>query len=362
MSSYTQLSGRSVTIMAGGTGGHVFPALAVADRLKELGCSVSWIGTAKGIEHRVVPEAGYPLRLIPVSGLRGKGIKSLILAPFQLIRALIASLRILSELKPDLVLGFGGFVAGPVGLAARLRRDSLAIHEQNAKAGTTNKILARWADVVMTGFPSVFESSAYVGNPVRANIKSIDESAADEASDTSLNILILGGSQGARSLNQMVPSALLELGTKHSLNVRHQCGPRWLEETNELYGQSSLEVEVIPFIEDMSQAYAWSDLVICRSGAMTVAELAIVGRPALFIPFPYAIDDHQTANAMWLCDLGAAELMQESAITQNSLVSRLDHLIDYSLLAQMSKASAAVAMPDATETIVGLCEELVNVH
>ena len=362
MSNSSQLTGRSVIIMAGGTGGHVFPALAVADRLKELGCSVSWIGTARGIENRVVPEAGYSLSLIPVSGLRGKGIKSLILAPFQLIRALRASLKLLSELKPDLVLGFGGFVAGPVGLAARLRRDNLAIHEQNAKAGTTNKILARWADAVMTGFPAVFEKASYVGNPVRANIQSIDESAGVEPGVDGLNILVLGGSQGARSLNQRVPSALVELGVKHSLKVRHQCGPRWLEETKEHYSQSSLEVEVIPFIEDMSEAYAWADLVICRAGAMTVAELSVVGRPALFIPFPFAIDDHQTANAMWLCDLGAAELMQESDITQSTLVGRLDHLADASLLAEMSQAAAASALPEATETIVGICEELINDH
>ena len=362
MSSSSQLTDRSVIIMAGGTGGHVFPALAVADRLKELGCSVSWIGTARGIENRVVPEAGYALRLIPVAGLRGKGIKSLIFAPFQLVRALIASLKLLSELKPDLVLGFGGFVAGPVGLAARLRRDKLAIHEQNARPGTTNKILARWADAVMTGFPSVFEKASYVGNPVRANIQSIDKSLGDVATIDGLNILVLGGSQGARSLNQMVPSSLVELSTKYPLKVRHQCGPRWLEETKEHYHQSSLKVEVIPFIEDMSEAYAWADLVICRAGAMTVAELALVGRPALFIPFPYAIDDHQTANAMWLCDLGAAELMQESAITQSSLVSRLDHLADTSLLAKMSQAAAASAMPEATETIVRICEELIDVH
>ncbi len=357
------MQGARVTIMAGGTGGHVFPALAVADRLSELGCAVSWIGTGKGIENRVVPEAGYDLSLIPVSGLRGKGIKSLLLAPFQLTHALVSSLRILARLQPQLVLGFGGFVAGPVGLAARLRGDVLAIHEQNARAGTTNKILARWANRVMTGFPNVFEKGTYVGNPIRNDIREIDKSLSASSSadlDGTLNILVLGGSQGARSLNQIIPSTLCEIGKSNAIRVRHQCGPRWLEETNAQYQSSGVEVEVLAFIDKMSEAYAWSDLVVCRSGAMTVSEVAAMGCPALFIPFPYAIDDHQTENAEWLLAVGGAELMQESEMDESSLVEKLTHLLRPEKLQEMAFASASAALPDATDHIVDICKELIN--
>ena len=362
-SAQMQMKGARVTIMAGGTGGHVFPAMAVAERLTELGCSVSWVGTARGIENRVVPEAGYELNLIPISGLRGKGIKSLLLAPFKLCGALISSLKLLAQLKPHLVLGFGGFVAGPVGLAARLRGDALAIHEQNARAGTTNIVLARWADRVMTGFPNVFEKADYVGNPIRSNMRAkpnLHNSAEDAA--PKLNILVLGGSQGARSLNRMVPSALSALGEKHSLNIRHQCGSKWLDETQQAYSQSAIEVDVIPFIDDMSQAYQWADLVVCRAGAMTVAEITFMGLPALFIPFPYAIDDHQTANAQWLCDLGGAELMQETEITEASLIEKIDSLISEGRLTNIANIAASAAKPQATEHIVDICKELMNVH
>jgi UDP-N-acetylglucosamine--N-acetylmuramyl-(pentapeptide) pyrophosphoryl-undecaprenol N-acetylglucosamine transferase len=355
------ISGARVAIMAGGTGGHVFPALAIANQLRESGCSVSWIGTAKGIENRVVPDAGYPLNLIPVSGLRGKGIKSLLLAPFQLSRALWASLKILRGIQPHLVLGFGGFVAGPVGLAAKLRGDRLAIHEQNAKAGTTNRILARWADRVMTGFPDALHPSIYVGNPVRKEICPTYKELIDSAGQN-VNILILGGSQGARSLNQMLPAALQKLAEKHKISIRHQCGPRWLEDTQTLYRSLSLEADVLAFIENMSDAYEWSDLVLCRAGAMTVAEIAVAARPALFVPFPYAIDDHQTANAQWLVDRGGAELIQESQIETDSLSETLNRLCQPLQLQKMAAASAAAAITDSADRIVGICEELIDEH
>jgi UDP-N-acetylglucosamine--N-acetylmuramyl-(pentapeptide) pyrophosphoryl-undecaprenol N-acetylglucosamine transferase len=357
------MQGARVTILAGGTGGHVFPALAVADRLSELGCVVSWVGTNKGIENSVVPNAGYSLSKIPVSGLRGKGIRSLLLAPFQLTHALITSLRILSHLKPQIVLGFGGFVAGPVGLAARLRGDSLAIHEQNARAGTTNRILARWANKVMTGFPNVFDKGIYVGNPVRSDIREIEKKLPanrPENLEGKLNILVLGGSQGARSLNQIIPAALAGLGKSRAIRVRHQCGPRWLEDTKAQYKSSELDVEVLAFIDKISDAYAWSDLVVCRAGAMTVAEVAAMGRPALFVPFPYAIDDHQTANAEWLVRVGGAELIQESDINEFSLGNKLAHLAQPEKLQEMARLSSSAAIPDATDRIVRICEELIN--
>jgi UDP-N-acetylglucosamine--N-acetylmuramyl-(pentapeptide) pyrophosphoryl-undecaprenol N-acetylglucosamine transferase len=354
------MAGARVAIMAGGTGGHVFPALAVADQLRDLGCVVSWIGTPRGIENSVVPQAGYPLKIIPVSGLRGKGVKSLLLAPFQLIRALFASLKALSSIKPNLVLGFGGFVAGPVGLATKLRGGCLAIHEQNAKAGTTNRILARWANQVMTGFPDSLSPSTYVGNPVREDIRLADKALA-EAFDRPINILVLGGSQGARSLNQILPSALKELAQIREINVRHQCGPRWLEDTSELYNSLGQPAEVVAFIEKMSDAYAWSDLVVCRAGAMTVAEVAAMGRPALFIPFPYAIDDHQTANANWLVAQGGAELIQESEIDADLLSQKLLSITVTEKLQQMAEASSAAAILDSTDRIVSICEGLINV-
>lgn len=355
------ISGARVAIMAGGTGGHVFPALAVADKLREQGCSVSWVGTARGIENRVVPQAGYPLKLIPVSGLRGKGIRSLLLAPFQLTRALYTSLKILGDIQPHLVLGFGGFVAGPVGLAAKLRGLPLAIHEQNAQAGTTNRILARWADKVMTGFPEALSSSIYVGNPVREDIKCASKSAL-ERTDDALHVLVLGGSQGARSINQAVPAALKQLAANQGVNVRHQSGPRWLEDTEDLYSSLDMQAEVIAFIEKMSEAYAWSDLVVCRAGAMTVAEVAAMGLPALFIPFPYAIDDHQTANANWLVSQGGAELMQEAEIDEASLSARLQQIAAPEKLQKMSQASASAAILDSTDRIVSICKELINVE
>lgn len=355
------ITGARVAIMAGGTGGHVFPALAVADQLRELGCVVSWIGTARGIENRVVPQAGYPLELIPVTGLRGKGIKTLLLAPFQLTRALLASLKILGDMQPHLVLGFGGFVAGPVGLAAKLRGLPLAIHEQNAQAGTTNKILARWADKVMTGFPEALSPSIYVGNPVREDIRSASKSRP-ERTDERLHVLVLGGSQGARSLNQSVPAALKQLAAHQDINVRHQCGPRWLEDTEDLYKSLDMQAEVITFIEKMSEAYAWSDLVVCRAGAMTVAEVAAMGRPALFVPFPYAIDDHQTANANWLVSQGGAELMQETEMDEASLGEKLQQIAIPEKLQQMGQASMKAAILDSTDRIVAICEELINVE
>lgn len=353
-------SGARIAIMAGGTGGHVFPALAVANHLRELGCIVSWIGTAKGIENRVVPKAGYSLKLIPVKGLRGKGLKSQLLAPFQLVLALLASLRILREIQPHLVLGFGGFVAGPVGLAAKLRGDTLAIHEQNARAGTTNKILSRWADRVMVGFPDALHPSVYVGNPVREEIRSIAK-VRPQAASQAVNILVLGGSQGARSLNQILPSALNSLALDQEINVRHQCGPLWLDDTLDLYKSLGMQAEVIAFIEDMSQAYSWSDIVVCRAGAMTVAEIAVMGLPALFIPFPYAIDDHQTANANWLVAQGGAELMQEKEIDTESLSEKLRQMVVPEKLSQMARASAAAAIEDSTDRIVSICEGLIDV-
>ncbi len=353
------IKGARVAIMAGGTGGHVFPALAIADRLRASGCEVSWIGTARGIENRVVPDAGYPLNLISVTGVRGKGVKSLLLAPFQISRALWESRKILSTIKPHLVLGFGGFVAGPVGLAAKLRGDPLAIHEQNARAGTTNRILARWADRVMTGFPDSLERAVYVGNPVRRDICEVPP--AQIKSNEPLNILVLGGSQGARALNQVLPAALQELAQKREINVRHQCGPRWLDDTRNLYTSLQLPVEVEAFIDQMSDAYSWSDLVICRSGAMTVAEVAAVGRPALFIPFPFAIDDHQTANAQWLVNQGGAELIQESEMTPDLLNQILARLVQPENLQQMASASRAAAITDSADRMLQICEELIHV-
>lgn len=353
------MAGVRVTIMAGGTGGHVFPALAVAEQLRELGCVVSWIGTPRGIENSVVPEAGYSLSIIPVSGLRGKGLKSLLLAPFQLVRALTASLKLLSQIKPNLVLGFGGFVAGPVGLAARLRGDKLAIHEQNARAGTTNKILSRWADRVMTGFPDVFDKAVYVGNPVRKNIQSLSHSSSREIGEK-VNILIMGGSQGARSLNKTLPAALKKLSESRPIEVRHQCGPRWFEETADIYRAIEMPVDLVEFIQDMSEAYSWCDLVVCRSGAMTVAEVSASGRPALFIPFPYAIDDHQTANAEWLAKLGGAAVVQESDIDIELLADLLKDLTDSKKLKAMAQASANAGVIDSTDRIVSICQELID--
>jgi len=348
--------------MAGGTGGHVYPALAVARALQRESQEIVWLGTRAGLESRVVPAAGIELEWISVSGLRGKGLVTLLLAPFRLLLALSQALRLVIRHKPAAVLGMGGFASGPGGLAAWLLRRPLVIHEQNAIAGLTNRLLARLARVVLQAFPGSFSNGVRaetVGNPVREDIAALDAPELRYADrDGAVRLLVLGGSQGALALNRVVPAALALLPDELKPVVWHQAGERTLDRARAAYEEHDVEVRLQPFIEDMAEAYAWADLVVCRAGALTVAELSAVGLPAIFIPFPAAVDDHQTANARPLVDAGAAAILQEKEFDGETLAGLLRTWLTSrdDLLARARKARA-MAHPDALQRITGFCME-----
>jgi UDP-N-acetylglucosamine--N-acetylmuramyl-(pentapeptide) pyrophosphoryl-undecaprenol N-acetylglucosamine transferase len=354
---------RPILVMAGGTGGHVYPALAVARVLQRRSQGVVWLGTERGLEARVVPAAGISAEWISVQGLRGKGTLTLIAAPFQLLRALFQSLRVMARHRPAAVLGMGGFVSGPGGLAAWLTRRPLIIHEQNAIAGLTNRLLARLARVVLQAFPGSFSprfDAETVGNPVREDIAGVAEPQVRFASRSGpLRLLVLGGSQGALALNQLVPQALAQLPRERRPLVRHQAGERSIATARENYTGLGVDAEVQPFIDDMAAAYGWADLVVCRAGALTVAELSAAGVPAIFVPFPAAVDDHQTANARSMVEAGAAVVVQERDLTAELLAGLLLEWLSSreDLRARAAKARS-LAQPKALDRIAELCLEL----
>jgi UDP-N-acetylglucosamine--N-acetylmuramyl-(pentapeptide) pyrophosphoryl-undecaprenol N-acetylglucosamine transferase len=348
--------------MAGGTGGHVYPALAVARALQANSREVVWLGTHRGLESRVVPEAGIDMEWISVKGLRRKGVLALIIAPLQLGWALLQSLAVIIRRRPAAVLGMGGFVSGPGGVAAWLTRRPLVIHEQNAAAGMTNRLLARLARVVLQAFPGSFNSDVSaqtVGNPVREDIAAIPSPAARYGERQGpLRLLVLGGSQGALSLNRAVPAALALLDADVRPLVRHQCGERTVQAAKEAYEQNRVDVELLPFIENMADVYAWADLVVCRAGALTVAELCAAGLPALFVPYPAAVDDHQTANAGPMAAAGAATIIQETDLTPALLAGLLREWLQSRVaLLQKAEKARALAQPDALQRITNMCLE-----
>jgi UDP-N-acetylglucosamine--N-acetylmuramyl-(pentapeptide) pyrophosphoryl-undecaprenol N-acetylglucosamine transferase len=354
---------RPIMVMAGGTGGHVYPALAVARALATHSCRVVWLGTHRGLEARVVPAAGIEMEWISVQGLRGKGVMTLLLAPFRLLLALYQSLRAMHRHRPAAVLGMGGFVSGPGGLAAWMTRRPLLIHEQNAVAGLTNRLLARLARVVLQAFPGSFPPGVKcvtVGNPVRREIAALPVPALRfGARSGPLRLLVLGGSQGALALNREVPAALARLPSDRRPAVRHQTGERTLDAAREAYRHHGVQAELLPFIEDMAGAYAWADLVICRAGALTVAELAAAGLAAIFIPFPAAVDDHQTANARPMVTAGAAVMIAERDLNDEALATVLaEWLASRDGLCLRAERARSLAMPDALERITGSCLEL----
>lgn len=345
----------NIMIMAGGTGGHVFPALAVADVLKQRGVNVAWIGTAKGIEARLVPEAGYPLNLISVQGLRGNGMLGWLTAPFKLTKAVIEAMRALKNHQADIVLGLGGFASGPGGVAAWLLRKPVVIHEQNAIPGLTNKLLAKLAKRVLQGFPNSFAQAEWVGNPVRASIAALAK-PSEKANKDQTNLLVLGGSLGAKSLNTILPQALRIISQQHEFVVKHQCGQKHYQDCQKQYQQANIEAEISPFIADMAAAYDWADIVVCRAGALTIAELSAAGVASVLVPYPYAVDDHQTYNATALINVGAAVLMSEKVFTAKALADQLMRLIDDPMtLFNMAKAAKTQAKPAAAETIADIC-------
>ena len=352
----------NVLIMAGGTGGHVFPALACAREFQARGYTVHWLGTPRGIENELVPQAGLPLHRIEMSGLRGKGLLSLLKAPLLLAKALWQARRVLRELRPICVLGMGGFVTGPGGWAARLAGVPLVIHEQNAVAGTANRSLVPFASRVCEAFPDTFAASAKrrtTGNPVREEL--FLATPRQSLAGRPARLLVLGGSLGAEPLNKLLPAALAQLPGELRPEVRHQAGKSHAEVSAERYREAGVAAEVLPFIRDMAAAYAWADLVICRAGALTVSELAAAGLPALLIPLPHAIDDHQTRNAEYLAKAGAAVLLPQHATDAAALAAQLTEVLMHSeKLAAMGATARRLAKPDATRTVVDICLEVAH--
>ncbi|MDH0287899.1 undecaprenyldiphospho-muramoylpentapeptide beta-N-acetylglucosaminyltransferase [Pseudomonas sp. GD04087] len=351
----------NVLIMAGGTGGHVFPALACAREFQARGYSVHWLGTPRGIENDLVPKAGLPLHLINVSGLRGKGIKSLLRAPFDLLKSLFQALGVVRQLKPVCVLGLGGYVTGPGGLAAKLSGVPLVIHEQNAVAGTANRSLAPLAKRVCEAFPDTFDSSAKrltTGNPVRVELF-LEEDARAPLQGRRVNLLVLGGSLGAEPLNKLLPEALAQVSAEIRPAIRHQAGRQHDEITAERYRAAGVEADVAPFIADMAAAYVWADLVICRAGALTVSELTAAGLPSFLVPLPHAIDDHQTKNAEFLVREGAAHLLPQKSTSAADLAAQLSEVLMHpDSLTRMAARARSLAKPEATRTVVDACLEV----
>lgn len=349
-----------VLIMAGGTGGHVFPALAVARELERRDAPVVWLGTRRGIEAELVPAAGIALEWVRVSGLRGKGIWNWFVAPWRLAVALYDALRVLRRRRPRVVLGMGGFASGPGGVAAWLLGRPLVIHEQNSVAGLTNRLLAGLAREVLAAFPGSFSSrvsARVIGNPVRQEICELpvpDERLAGRTGP--LRVLVLGGSQGALALNETVATAIAKINPAKRPEILHQAGRNTLDRAVAAYRDAGVSARVEPFIVDMAAAYAWADLVICRAGALTVAELAATGVGALFVPFPAAVDDHQTLNARFLADAGGGVVLPQSRLTPQGLAAEIEACIDdRELVLSRARAARALAQPAATRIVADTC-------
>jgi len=352
-----------VLIMAGGTGGHIFPGLAVAAALRARDVPVLWLGAEGGMENRIVPEHRVPMRTLPVKGLRGTGLRRRVAAPWMLARALFGAWRVLREANPRSVLSMGGYVAGPGGIAAWLQRRPLLVHEQNRITGFTNRVLARCARRVMSGFSDAFPAKVnaeWTGNPVRADIAALPAPAERLANRAGApRLLVLGGSLGARTLNLGLPDALSRIPADRRPEVRHQCGAAHVEATRAAYGRADVEATIEPFIADMAAAYAWADLVICRAGALTLAELAAAGLAAILMPFPHAVDDHQTKNAEGFVAVGAAELVQDRDFDASRFAGMLEGLLrDPAKRLAMANAARTLAKPDAANLIAQRCLEV----
>jgi UDP-N-acetylglucosamine--N-acetylmuramyl-(pentapeptide) pyrophosphoryl-undecaprenol N-acetylglucosamine transferase len=352
-----------ILIAAGGTGGHIFPGLAVAKALQQQGNEIVWMGAAQGLEAKLVPAAGIRLCTIKISGLRGKGVKRLLTAPIKISQAVCQAKRIMKQEKPDVILGMGGYVSGPAGLAAWLQRKPLIIHEQNAIAGMTNRWLARVATQVLESFPHTFTNSKkviYTGNPVRAEINAINKANELNHEHRPLHILILGGSLGAHAINQIVPAALQLFSPVTRPAVWHQTGEADQSAVKQAYQQAGIEATVDAFITDMAAAYHWADLVICRAGATTVAELSAAGIPAIMIPLPHAVDDHQTANAKSLANIGAGIILPQSQLSAAALYAEITNLNQPQKLQHMAQQALTNSRKDAVELIVNACQGVVT--
>ena len=365
MKAHSTPAGLRVLIMAGGTGGHVYPALAVAQKLLADGGEVVWMGVRQGLEADVVPRAGIELHFLCIAGLRGKGIVSWLVAPLKIARAVLEAMQAIRKIEPQVVLGMGGFASGPGGVAAWLLRKPLLIHEQNAVPGLTNRFLSLLARRVLESFPGSFAASRaplHTGNPLRTEMLTVQPPEIRLAERRGpLRVLVLGGSLGAQALNDVVPRAIKQLPDSVAVEVRHQTGRLKLEATAELY--KSLELNVMPcaYIDDMGEAYAWADLAVCRAGAMTIAELAAVGVPAVLVPFAKAADDHQTLNARFLAQAGAAVLLPEHQLEPHGLSALVTELSQTrSRLLKMACKACDCALPDATRDVCDMCVEVAH--
>lgn len=348
---------KRIVIMAGGTGGHVFPALAVAQALREQGWSVSWLGTEKGLEHRIVPENGFDIDYLSVAGIRGKGLLFKLKSLFLLLKACGQARRILKQRQARVVLGMGGFVAGPGALMAKLLGIPLVIHEQNRVVGTTNRLLARWANRVLEAFPNSFPAKANAvctGNPLRhAFVDAATAVQTKHQQDGTLKLLVLGGSQGAKILNEIVPEAVAILHERVTIAVIHQTGVAMHDEVAAQYQPLAIEARVSAFVEDMVAAYAWADLIVCRAGAMTVSEVAAMALPSIFIPLPSAIDDHQSANARYLSTAGAAYLLPQNELSPSRLAELIEQMMTKT--EPMRHAAQQCAYLHATDAVAAMC-------
>jgi len=352
------MASKSILIMAGGTGGHIFPALAVADVLRAQGWHVTWMGAPNSMEADLVPKHGYEMALVEFSGLRGKGLMRKLLLPLSLSVALIQSALVLLQCRPSVVLGMGGYITFPGGIMAVLFRRPLVIHEQNSIAGLSNKTLARFAKRVLSGFPKVLPNAECCGNPVRKDIAALAEPQQRyETRSGKLNVLVLGGSLGALAINTCVPQALTLLPQDSRPDVLHQSGERHLERVQSAYQQAGIAAEIRPFLKDMAFFYGQADVVICRAGALTITELAAAGLASILIPFPFAVDDHQTANAHFLSERGAAILMPQKTMTPQHLANILQGMTHQRAL-KMAQAARQLAQPEAALRVAKVCAEV----
>jgi UDP-N-acetylglucosamine--N-acetylmuramyl-(pentapeptide) pyrophosphoryl-undecaprenol N-acetylglucosamine transferase len=352
------MSDRCALVMAGGTGGHIFPGLAVAEALRQRGWRVHWLGAPDSMESQLVPPRGFPLETIAFGGVRGKGLKTLFLLPLKLLRAFWQSIRVVRRVRPDVVVGLGGYITFPAGMMSVLLGKPLVLHEQNSVAGMANKVLAGVADRVYSAFPQVIKKGEWVGNPLReAFLHQPGPEQRFAGRSGPLKLLVVGGSLGAKALNEIVPQALSRIPAAQRPRVLHQSGARQVDELRANYAAAGVQAELTPFIEDTATAYAEADLVICRAGASTVTEIAAVGAPALFVPFPFAVDDHQTTNAKFLVDSGGGWLVQQRELTPDKLATMLITLTRDELL-QRAVAAKKLEKTQATEQMVAACEAL----
>lgn len=347
--------------MAGGTGGHIYPALACAKEFEAQGYEVSWLGSKGGMELDLVPQHDLKIEAISIKGVRGNGVKGLMLAPFRILYAVGQALAIIRRMRPNIVLGMGGFVAGPGGVAAKLCSVPLIVHEQNAIAGTTNRLLAKVSTRVLQAFSGALPKGLTVGNPVRSDILNLKEKPDGYQIGRPLRLLVVGGSLGAQAINTLMPDVLVNWDNSVRLDVWHQTGKRNIDDVSAAYAKVGVDARVDAYIENMNDAYYWADVVLCRAGAMTISELAIAGLPSILVPFPFAIDDHQTKNAESLVQAGAAKLMPQSELNVASLTLVLKELIaSENLLNNMGEAAKKVAYPNATESVVAECKRFIK--